>query len=161
MKMRNLLLKSTFVAWGLAALVAACGLSIFHASGIIQHAVAADAVRPGIAPIPRSTPLTEKGVYPPEMRVGGFHGEYKMATVYKSEVTAGNKTAFWESEAGVLKTDNYPIDEFVLVLEGHLVTTDANGTRREFRAGDTFVLPKGWAGTWDMKTHFKKILVNF
>jgi hypothetical protein len=27
--------------------------------------------------------------------------------------------------------------------------------------GDAFVIPKGWAGTWDMKTHFKKIIVNF
>jgi len=24
-----------------------------------------------------------------------------------------------------------------------------------------FVIPKGWVGTWDMKTRFKKIIVNF
>lgn len=158
---RNLLVKSRFVAWEVVALVAVCGLSIFSAGGVVRPAVAADATRPGIAPIPRGTRLTETGVYPPEMRVGGFNGEYKEATVYKSKVTPGNRVAFWESEAGVLKTDDYPIDEYILVLEGHVVTTDADGTRREFRAGDTFLLPKGWAGTWDMKTHFKKMIVNF
>jgi len=52
----------------------------------------------------------------------------------------------WGSEAGVLKAGNYPLNEFVYVLEGDLVTT---------------VIPKGWVRTWDMKTRFKKIIVNF
>jgi uncharacterized cupin superfamily protein len=47
------------------------------------------------------------------------------------------------------------------VIEGHLVTSDVGGKVHEFRAGDTFVIPKGWAGTWDMKSHFKKLFVNF
>lgn len=116
---------------------------------------------PAIIPMARETALNETGVYPPEMRVGGFHGRYTMATINKSAVLPGNMVAFWASEAGVLKTDNYPKDEFIILLEGHLVTTDAEGTRREFRAGDTFILPKGWAGTWDMKTKVKKISVNY
>jgi uncharacterized cupin superfamily protein len=160
--MHTQFLKPPFVALGLAVvLVAASALPVFQLGGTLRPAAAADAARPGIVPIPRNTALTEKGVYPPEMRVGGFNGEYKMATVSKSAVHPGNQVAFWESKAGVLKTDNYPMDEFIYVLEGHLVTTDANGTRREFRAGDTFILPKGWAGTWDMKTDFKKMLVNY
>src|SRR5712664_865627 len=76
-------------------------------------------------------------------------------------VSAGNKVAFWGSEAGALKAGNYPLDEFVYVLEGDLVTVDADGTRHEFHPGDALVIPKGWAGTWDMKTRFKKIIVNF
>ena len=31
----------------------------------------------------------------------------------------------------------------------------------EFHPGDAFVIPKGWVGTWDMTTRFKKIIVNF
>jgi hypothetical protein len=34
-------------------------------------------------------------------------------------------------------------------------------TRHEFHPGDALVIPKGWVGTWDMKTRFKKIIVNF
>jgi uncharacterized cupin superfamily protein len=107
------------------------------------------------------TPMTERGAYPPALRVGEFDGAYRLATLLASAVHPGNKVALWESEPGALQAQNYPMDEFIFVLEGHLVTTDADGTRREFHAGDTFVLPKGWAGTWDMKTRFKKLLVNF
>ena len=66
-----------------------------------------------------------------------------------------------ESEAGALKAGNYPLDEFVYVLEGELITIDADGTRHEFHPGDALIMPKGWAGIWDMKTRFKKLLVNF
>jgi uncharacterized cupin superfamily protein len=41
------------------------------------------------------------------------------------------------------------------------VTTDADGTQHEFHAGDVRILPKGWVGVWDMKTRFKKTIVNF
>ena len=105
--------------------------------------------------------LTERAVYPPGIAVGSFDGAYAMATMYKSGVFAGNKVAFWGSEAGALKAGSYPLDEFVYVLEGDLVTVDADGTRHEFHPGDALVIPKGWAGTWDMKTRFKKIIVNF
>ncbi len=84
-----------------------------------------------------------------------------MAAMYKSGVFAGNKVAFWASEAGALKAGNYPLDEFMYILEGDLVTVDADGTRHEFHPGDALVIPKGWAGIWDMKTRFKKIIVNF
>jgi uncharacterized cupin superfamily protein len=159
--MRKVMLKRILPALGLIAVVAVAGLLDLRPGGSYGIAVAAENVQPGIVPIPLSTPLTERAVYPPGVPMGGFDGAYKMATMYKSGVYAGNKVAFWESEAGVLKSSNYPMDEFIYVLEGIVVTTDADGTRREFRAGDTFVLPKGWVGTWDMKTHFKKIIVNF
>jgi uncharacterized cupin superfamily protein len=116
---------------------------------------------PGIVRIPLDTQLTERAVYPPGIALGNFDGAYTMATMYKSGVFAGNKVAFWGSEAGALKAGNYPLDEFVYVLEGDVVTVDTDGARHEFHPGDAFIIPKGWAGTWDMKTRFKKIIVNF
>jgi uncharacterized cupin superfamily protein len=124
-------------------------------------AAGAEAQHRGIFRVPLDTPLTERAVYPPGIAIGNFDGAYTMATMYKSGVYARNKVAFWASEAGALKAGNYPLDEFVYVLEGELVTIDADGTRHEFHPGDAFVIPKGWAGTWDMKTRFKKIIVNF
>jgi uncharacterized cupin superfamily protein len=47
------------------------------------------------------------------------------------------------------------------VLEGHLIVTNHSGRREEFNPGDTFVIPKGWAGTWNMTTRFKKQYVAF
>jgi len=157
--MSNALLK--LFASSLAFLAMAGDLPTFHSAAAPQSSGAVVDSRPGIVPIPADTPLTERGAYPAEVRVGDFDGAYKLATVFKSTVYTGNKVAFWESEPGILKAINYPMDEFIYVLEGHLVTTDTDGTRREFKAGDAFILPKGWAGTWDMKTRFKKLLVNF
>jgi uncharacterized cupin superfamily protein len=122
---------------------------------------AAAAEGPGIVPVSLSTPATEKLVYPPQVPVSPFDGAYKEATVYKSGVFAGNRVAFWESEAGGVRASGFPKDEFVYVLEGSVATTDANGTKREFRAGDAFVIPKGWVGLWEMNAHFKKLIVNF
>ena len=65
------------------------------------------------------------------------------------------------SEPGALKAGNYPLDEFVYVLEGDVVNLDADGTRHEFHRGDALVIPKGWVGIRDMKTRFKTIIVNF
>jgi len=144
-----------------AALVAVGGLSTLVMPGPKPAGAAGEGSHPGIFRIPLDTPLTERAVYPPGIAVGNFDGAYTMATMYKSVAFAGNKVAFWGSEAGALKAGNYPLDEFVYVLEGDLVTVDVDGTRHEFHPGDAFVIPKGWAGTCDMKTRFKKIIVNF
>lgn len=144
-----------------AALMAVGGVAALVMLGPKSASAAGEVSRPGIVRIPLDTRLTERAVYPPGIAQGDFDGAYTMATMYKSSVFAGNKVAFWASEAGALKAGNYPLDEFVYILEGDLVTVDADGTRHEFHPGDALVIPKGWAGIWDMKTRFKKIIVNF
>ena len=124
---------------------------------IAQVAVAA----PGIALIARDAPATATGRYPVEMRVGGFDGAFREGILFPSTAGTGGRVATWESKAGVLKTDAYPADEFVYVLAGTLETVDRDGTTRRFTAGDTFVIPKGWAGEWRMLSDFRKLFVNF
>jgi uncharacterized cupin superfamily protein len=116
---------------------------------------------PGIERIAVSTPLNESLVFPPEMCVGDFDGAYKRVIIYKSVDHADRNVGIFESDAGVLITVGYAVNEFIYVLEGHLVTTDADGTLHEFYPGDSFVIPKGWVGRWDMKTRLKKLRVNF
>ena len=102
--------------------------------------------------------VTERGRYPKEM-VGEGQKSYEGRFLGKTQYTGEDPkltVALWESGPGVLQTDSYPHDEYVLVLEGKLVVTNASGTTDEFKPGDSFVIPKGWAGTWDMKTKFKK-----
>ncbi len=106
---------------------------------------------------------TEHAKYPNEMVVPGasaFDGSYTSTSGYRSEDRKFT-VAFWESGPGVLKTDAYPHDEYCLVLEGHLIVTNRSGRREEFSPGDTFVIPKGWAGIWNMTTRFKKQYVAF
>jgi uncharacterized cupin superfamily protein len=159
--MRETLLRTTLLLVGLAAGAAAGGLLDLRSAMSLRLAAAADNVGPRIVPVPSSTRLTDHFVYPPQVPVGNFDGAYNEATVYKSGTFDGNRVAFWESEAGALRSFSFPKDEFVYVLEGTVVTTETDGTKHEFHPGDTFVLPKGWAGLWDMKTHFKKMIVNF
>ncbi len=97
--------------------------------------------------------------YPPAMIVAG-DGAYLVKIGYQSE-DEKFVVGIWESGPGVLKTDSYPHDEFCRVLRGHLITTDRAGKKQEFNAGDTFVIPKGWAGSWKMTSRFKKQYVSF
>lgn len=144
-----------------AALIAVGGLPSWITLWPKPAGAAGEESHPGIVRIPLDAALTERAIYPPGIALGNFNGAYTMATMYKSGIFAGNKVAFWGSEAGALKAGNYPLDEFVYILEGDLVTVDTDGTRHEFHPGDALVIPKGWAGVWDMKTRFKKIIVNF
>ena len=111
----------------------------------------------------RNATPTEQAKYPNDMVVkgdGAFDGSYTSLIEYRS-TDRKFTVALWESGPGILKTDGYPHDEYCLVLEGHLIITNQSGRREEFGPGDTFVIPKGWVGTWNMMTRFKKQYVAF
>ena len=55
-------------------------------------------------------------------------------------------------------TDPFPFDEFVLVLSGKLILTDAGGQVHEFVAGDSLVVPKGFTGTWKMLGNYRELI---
>ncbi|MCS5585568.1 MAG: cupin domain-containing protein [Pseudomonadales bacterium] len=53
----------------------------------------------------------------------------------------------------------YPYDEFVLVLEGEVTLSATEGEKRTYRAGDSFVVPKGFTGTWNMPVKFREMII--
>jgi len=55
-------------------------------------------------------------------------------------------------------TDPFPFDEYVLVLSGKLILTDAGGQVHEFVAGDSLVIPKGFTGTWKMLGNYRELI---
>jgi len=55
-------------------------------------------------------------------------------------------------------TDPFPFDEFVWVLSGKLILTDAGGQVHEFVAGDSLVVPKGFTGTWKMLGNYRELI---
>ncbi len=114
--------------------------------------------------MPHITAVTKKardaspGRYPAEMVPSGqpnFNGEFLEGTAFR---TADGKASvrLWESGPGVLVTKGYPYDEYCLVLSGRLEITELDGTRASYGPGDTFVIPKGWQGKWNMRTRFRK-----
>jgi len=138
-------------------------ICVFALVGVLNAGAHAQTSGREITPVDRNATPKGPGKYPSEMVVPGekaFDGSYTILTEYKSEDRKFT-VALWESGPGVLKTDAYPHDEYCLVLEGHLIITNRSGSRAEFNPGDTFVIPKGWAGTWNMTTRFKKQYVAF
>ena len=56
-------------------------------------------------------------------------------------------------------TRPFPVDEFVLILNGKLILTDANGKVQEFVAGESLMVPKGFSGTWQMLGNYRELIV--
>src|SRR5579871_2222871 len=52
------------------------------------------------------------------------------------------------------------VDEFVHVLSGKLILTEPNGTKHEYRPGDSLVLPVGYTGTWEMQGNYRELVVE-
>lgn len=117
----------------------------------------------GIIPVPTAAATVEHGRYPAHL-VGqdgtSYDGHYAVLAQYAAGGGAW-QVGLWEAGPGTLVPTDYPNDEYCLVLEGRLEITNRDGTTATFGPGDSFVIPKGWAGTWRMPTAFKKQFVAF
>ena len=77
-----------------------------------------------------------------------FSGEELSVVIFESTPA---KTNHMESA--------FPIDEFVYVLSGKLILTDADGAVEEYTVGDSVVVPKGWRGYWEMQGNYRELVV--
>ena len=66
----------------------------------------------------------------------------------------------WRSEPGKWHI-RYTEEEYCELLEGHSVVTDSAGQATTLRAGDRFVIPRGFVGTWEVVTATTKRFVIF
>ena len=62
----------------------------------------------------------------------------------------------WECEPGTLQLD-LEVTEFCHILKGHWMLTSDSGIVTEVKAGDSFVFPKGWKGTAEVKETIRKV----
>ena len=70
------------------------------------------------------------------------------------------RVGVWDSVMGKTVIESFPVTEYVLMISGSVIVTDRDGTSRKFSAGDTFVIPKGWSGDWDVQERMKKQIVR-
>ncbi len=68
-------------------------------------------------------------------------------------------SVFEASPAVIDVSEPFPYDEFVLVLEGEVTLTNVDGGKQTYKEGDTFLVPKGWLGTWDMPYKYREMIV--
>jgi uncharacterized cupin superfamily protein len=68
-------------------------------------------------------------------------------------------TGLWRSEPGTWRIA-YTEEEFCHVLEGRSIVTDAEGQAFTVAAGDQFVMPRGFVGTWQvLETTTKRFVI--
>lgn len=112
---------------------------------------------------PESVGLTqgEPFTYLPFMKaVEGVGGVVRTVNSFESadgRLTAG--PALFDKMT--LEIDEYPVDEFMYILEGTVEVTDRNGQVDKFGPGDAFVMPKGFSGTWRQLSAVKKYAVSY
>jgi len=90
-------------------------------------------------------------------------GTYLGETFTFSEKHSGDvqvQVGVWEAGMGKLIIDNFPFTEYVLMTSGSVIVTEKNGESMTFKVGDTFVIPKGWSGVWDVQERMKKQIVR-
>ena len=63
----------------------------------------------------------------------------------------------WEATAGSFRANVVGYTEFCHILEGHCRVVDPDGTVHRFCAGDSFVLPDGFTGHWEVDSKVKKV----
>ena len=62
----------------------------------------------------------------------------------------------WSSNEGKWRI-SYGEDEFCVLLSGRVALTDAAGETQTFAAGDAFVIPAGFEGTWETLEPVRKL----
>ena len=66
---------------------------------------------------------------------------------------------FEDDPATLAIAEPFPVDEYVMVMSGKLILTDADGQVQEFVAGDSLMVPKGFTGTWQMLGNYRELIV--
>jgi uncharacterized cupin superfamily protein len=93
--------------------------------------------------------------WPPETVLKGTN-EHWQKELYRGEVAV----TIYESMPALLDvSDPFPYDEYVFVLEGEVTLTSLEGSKQTHREGDSFLVPKGWRGTWDMPVKYREMIV--
>jgi uncharacterized protein len=65
----------------------------------------------------------------------------------------------WECTEGKWTADYASKNEFCHILSGKVVLTDEAGDSSTFSEGDSFVIPAGFSGTWEVVEPVRKLYV--
>jgi len=69
-------------------------------------------------------------------------------------------SGIWEAQPGKWRVV-FTESEFCHLLAGVIVVTSDDGSQRTFRAGDAFVSPAGFTGTWEIVEPAKKFYAYY
>lgn len=110
-----------------------------------------------IRPLPDGDPETGLGPFDAVNRDNLLEGDpsesgHTFFTNAQGNVTAG----VWECTPCKERFDRYGVDELCTILSGSVTVTDADGNAETFGAGDSFLMPQDFRGTWHITETLKK-----
>mmetsp|Transcript_33162 Transcript_33162/g.107243 ORF Transcript_33162/g.107243 Transcript_33162/m.107243 type:complete len:452 (-) Transcript_33162:291-1646(-) len=111
-------------------------------------------VRAMVAPVPTSTLPVIQG---PLHKVPANPPANVARTIYDVGPT---RVGFLSCAPGSFAIAARPAAECLFVVDGVFFLTNADGSARRCTAGDTVVLPQGWAGGWDIVEPTSKVWVE-
>jgi len=103
----------------------------------------------------RKMELERIAPFPAEMVLEG-ESENRESVLHQGDFVV---SVFAASPAIIDVNEPFPYDEFVLVLEGEVTLTNVDGGKQTYKQGETFLVPKGWMGTWDMPVRYREMIV--
>jgi len=103
----------------------------------------------------RKMELERIAPFPAEMVLEG-ESENRESVLHQGDFVV---SVFAASPAIIDVNEPFPYDEFVLVLEGEVTLTNVDGGKQAYKQGETFLVPKGWMGTWDMPVRYREMIV--
>ena len=69
-------------------------------------------------------------------------------TSWSQEEKGGIYSGMWQTTPGKWRI-SYAEWEYVYIHQGHSILTDENGVETHLRAGDSWIIRPGYAGTWE------------
>jgi uncharacterized cupin superfamily protein len=100
----------------------------------------------------------EEYFLPPEKLIEG-NPQQRLWNIY-TDASGRYFSGFWESDVGKWSI-NYTEEETCHLISGFSIVTDEEGGATELRAGDNFVIPKGFRGTWEVVEPTRKLYAIF
>ena len=85
-------------------------------------------------------------------------GDTRYLTLESFNALSGQlSSGVWEATAGAFRSHCIDYVEFCHILEGSCRVVDTDGTVHHLSTGDSFVLPAGFAGHWEVDERVKKV----
>ncbi len=114
--------------------------------------------KPAIIPLGSNAKLEEWPDFPETEISSGDRGS--RGRLWVDEPKHGLKVGIWEAEANLGRWMNWPVHEFMIVLEGEVVMVE-DDRETVVKAGESFFIPKGRRCIWNQAGYFKKLLMLF
>jgi len=81
--------------------------------------------------------------------------------LYSEDSNVGYMAGVWDCTAMTTKFEPYPVNEFMLLLDGSVTMIEGDGTETTINAGEPFIIPKGLPCQWKQDDYVSKYFVIF